>query len=90
MQCIGYVLLIPEIGLFIALNFVRLSHQSKVCQGEYISDDVSPEDKAHYKAYMPTEEGKVLFISLMIQWSLVAFIFLFGMIHICYTFWFRV
>ena len=85
-QKILCLLFIPDFALFIFLNCVILRNPAKACQGDHLAD----EERVKLN-YLPQEEGDFLFVSLICQWVLVAYLILvIGCVHTCFTFCFRV
>ena len=80
------ILFIPEITLFVFLNFVIFDRGYHVCQGSYLDPQVLAKDRI----FLPKEEGKYLFIVFFAECSLMAYFILTIFLHICYTCCFRV
>ena len=84
---INCLLILPELALFIFLNIVILSHESKVCAGAYLNN----EELEEYKGFLLTSERWFLKLTLLSAWSIIAYAVL-GVccVHVCFTFRCRV
>ena len=60
-QSLQTCLFVPDVVLFIVLNWVVLHHASKACNGEYIT----AEEADRIQGYLPREEAKFLGIALI-------------------------
>eukprot|EP00356_Strombidium_inclinatum_P006563 CAMPEP_0170493940 /NCGR_PEP_ID=MMETSP0208-20121228/14357_1 /TAXON_ID=197538 /ORGANISM="Strombidium inclinatum, Strain S3" /LENGTH=213 /DNA_ID=CAMNT_0010769925 /DNA_START=1 /DNA_END=638 /DNA_ORIENTATION=- len=78
-------MIVPDVLLFLYLNYVVLRHPSRVCMGDYMTEG----EIERCQGYMPREEGSFLMMTLLFHWGLVAFLALFLCLHICLTFCFR-
>ena len=79
-------LTIPELAFFIYMNVTFLDRSTRICRGEYISQ----EEKDAANAYLLQSEIQFLEILLVTQWLLIIVGIVVVFFHVSYTFAFRV